>query len=1033
MSTTQLLPTPGLAQQSPRIAARTLEIGRELLAAAQQARPRWWQRTWWEERFLTAALADEKVKVEAFRFVDVLPMLRENRQILAQLREHFAAIRDRVPWYVGVPFSLFSGNVLTGIPLAAVVRWNVLAQARKFIAGTNVAEVLATARRERQLGRAFTLDLLGEAVTSDADADRYLASYLGMLDQLSNKVQAWPEASLLDQDSHGPIPRVNVSVKLSALDSQFDPIDPAGTTRRVAGRLRELLRLAMQRGAHVHLDMESYRTKDLTLAIARNIFDEPEFRDYPHLGVVIQCYLRSAATDLAELADWAKQRGTPIWVRLVKGAYWDYETIHAGLQGWPVPVWTRKWESDLCYEQLTRYALAQFPHLRLALASHNVRSLAHGLAVAEELGIPRRDYELQMLFGMADSQKRALTQRGERLRIYMPFGELIPGMAYLVRRLLENTSNDSFLKSGLAAVKSPEELLRDPAEFLHLSSTRHSLNAAGGRSEPVQAPLVPQATNSVDSTCLSEPAMELSPFTNEPLADFAQVENRQRMQAAIAQVRGWLGRTWPARVAGRDLPLTATFSRENPSLQTEVIGHVASCTAEDAQQAVAAARAAQPAWDALGWEARAQLLHAIATELRRRRWELAAWQVLECGKPWREADGDVCEAIDFCEYYARGALLFSRPNSVDLPGEENRLTHIPLGVAAVIAPWNFPLAILCGMTVAALVTGNTVVMKPAEQASIVAAQFQSVLEAAGVPPGVVNFLPGVGEVVGRALVDHPDVPLIAFTGSRKVGLAIQARGAELATYGGRTIKRFIAELGGKNAIIVDTSADLDEAVLGVLTSAFGFAGQKCSACSRVIVVGDAYPTFVKRLVEGARSLTVGRADQPGTIIGPVIDAAAFRHIQQYIQQGQEAGLTAYQPNIGELAEQGHFIGPWIFSHVPPDSRLAQEEIFGPVLAVMPAANLTAALAIANDTDYALTGGIYTRSPANLERVKAEFQVGNLYINRPITGALVHRQPFGGYRMSGLGSKAGGPEYLYHFVLPRTITENTLRRGFAPTE
>ncbi|HEY7117451.1 MAG TPA: L-glutamate gamma-semialdehyde dehydrogenase, partial [Tepidisphaeraceae bacterium] len=418
--------------------------------------------------------------------------------------------------------------------------------------------------------------------------------------------------------------------------------------------------------------------------------------------------------------------------------------------------------------------------------------------------------------------------------------------------------------------------------------------------------------------------------------------------------------------------------------------------------------------------------------LRRRRFELAAWEVYETAKQWREADGDVAEAIDYCEYYAREMLRLARPWHRDVPGEENANLLEPRGVAIVIAPWNFPLAILLGMTTASLVTGNTVVMKPAEQSPVVGAKFMEVLEEAGFPPGVVNLLNGVGEEVGPTLVNHPDVALIAFTGSRQVGLMIQ-RQASNTPENQHQVKRVITEMGGKNAIIVDEDADLDEAVHGTVASAFGYAGQKCSACSRVIVLSSIYDAFVNRLVEATRSLKVGPAEEPGNLVGPVIDGEARERILAALERGKQRARLAYGGDVGTLADEGFYVAPHVFADVAPDSPLAQEEIFGPVLAVIRAKDIDEALAIANGTKYALTGGVYSRSPSTIDRVRREFRVGNLYVNRKITGALVERQPFGGYKLSGVGTKAGGPDYLLQFCWPRTITENTMRRGFAPPE
>ena len=487
--------------------------------------------------------------------------------------------------------------------------------------------------------------------------------------------------------------------------------------------------------------------------------------------------------------------------------------------------------------------------------------------------------------------------------------------------------------------------------------------------------------------------------------------------------RSFVGGEWLAR---RD-----DFESRNPAHLDEVVGTFALASAAHTDQAVIAARDALPQWHGLGAAGRAALLRAAAQRLRERLFELAAWEVFECGKQWREATADVDEAIDFCEFYAAEAIRLQSPHGVDVPGEDNQFEYLPRGVVGVIAPWNFPLAILTGMSVAALATGNTVVMKPSEQSALVAAQLMEIFQEVGLPPGVLNYLPGAGEVAGRALVEHPDVPLIAFTGSRAVGLAINSAAANVSQQGLVYVKRVIAEMGGKNAIIVDSDADLDEAVSGVVKSAFGYQGQKCSACSRAIVLAPIYDVFLERLIAATRSIKLGPAADPSTTMGAVIDDDAFARIQRFIEIGQGEGRLVLAVDPGPLAEQGWFIGPHIFADVLPTARIAQEEIFGPVLAVLRAENLDDAFRIANTTDYALSGGIYSRSPAALDRARREYLVGNLYLNRPITGAMVNRQPFGGFKMSGIGSKAGGRDYLLQFVIPRTITEHTVRRGFAP--
>jgi RHH-type transcriptional regulator, proline utilization regulon repressor / proline dehydrogenase / delta 1-pyrroline-5-carboxylate dehydrogenase len=425
------------------------------------------------------------------------------------------------------------------------------------------------------------------------------------------------------------------------------------------------------------------------------------------------------------------------------------------------------------------------------------------------------------------------------------------------------------------------------------------------------------------------------------------------------------------------------------------------------------------------------VLFRAAEWMRGRRHGIAALECFEAGKPWDQADADVSEAIDFCEYYGREMIRLDGA-AADLvqspPGETNRLVYQGKGVTAVIAPWNFPLAIPTGMTVAALAAGNPVVLKPAEQSPAVAWRLIEALVAGGAPPGVVQFLPGLGEVVGARLVEHPEVAVIAFTGSRAVGLAINQQAA-VTPPGQRHVKRVIAEMGGKNALIIDDDADPDQAVPGAVVSAFGYAGQKCSAASRLIVVGSIYDQLVERVVAATRELLVGHPSRPEVQVGPVIDEEAHKRVLRWVEEAPQQGRILGQHD--DVPDEGYFVAPTVVAVDDPDAPIAREEIFGPVLAVLRADDLDAAIAIANRSEYALTAGIYSRSPANIARAAAELRAGNVYINRHITGAVVGRQPFGGFGMSGVGSKAGGPDYLHQFLDPRVITENTLRQGFTP--
>jgi RHH-type proline utilization regulon transcriptional repressor/proline dehydrogenase/delta 1-pyrroline-5-carboxylate dehydrogenase len=845
---------------------------------------------------------------------------------------------------------------------------------------------------------------------SEAEAAAYQRRYLDLVEHLGEHARGWPPDVRIDRAAWGGIPRVNISVKLSALDPHLDPVDPQGSSERIGDRLRPILRAAMSRDVHIQVDMEERRLKDLTLSIVTDLAQEAEFRGHRALGVVLQAYLRESEADARRLVESVRRRGAPLTVRLVKGAYWDYETAHARLEGWPVPVYEVKSETDASFERLTEFFLQNRDAVDLAVASHNIRSIAHALAVREALGLPRAQVEFQMLHGMAAPLARALVERGERVRIYMPFGDLIPGMSYLVRRLLENTSNESFLLRGFVRGESPEVLLAPPA-FPVPPPARH------------QTPAHPAKTEAAGE------------FHSEPSTDFSVSSNRQAFQMAVESVRREFGAYYPLVIGAERVTTAASLVSVNPSHSSEVVGTSGAAAVPDVDRAVAIAREAFDGWSATPVQERAAMLGRAAQRLRERRWSMAAWIVHEAGKPWREADADVSEAVDFLEYYRRQALELMAPRRLGrLQGEINTYTREPRGVTAVIAPWNFPLAILTGMTSAALATGNTVVMKPAEQTPVVAAKLAALLEEAGVPPGVVVYLPGRGEVAGARLVGHPDVAVVAFTGSQEVGIRIYAEAARHTT-GARGLKRTVAEMGGKNAIIVDEDADLDEAVQGIVISAFGYAGQKCSACSRVLAVGRAYDRLVGRVVEAVRTLPMGAADEPGTIVGPVIDVPSLEKIAGYIDLGKRLARPVLIREVpSTLAERaGYYVAPAVFADVPASCPLAREEIFGPVLSLMSARSFDHALEIATGIDYALTGGVFSRSPVNLAAARRAFRVGNLYINRAITGARVGRQPFGGRQLSGIGYQAGGPDYLVQFVETRVVSENTLRRGFASEE
>ena len=516
--------------------------------------------------------------------------------------------------------------------------------------------------------------------------------------------------------------------------------------------------------------------------------------------------------------------------------------------------------------------------------------------------------------------------------------------------------------------------------------------------------------------------MAIRPFSNEPLTDFRDEAQAQVMREAIVKVRGELAREYDLVIGGRRSRTAEKIKSVNPARPSEVIGVHQKAGREHVEPAMEAALKAFASWSRIPAHDRAELIFRTAEIMRKRKPEFNAWMVLEVGKNWDEAEADTCEAIDFCEFYARLALRMEEAEpAVQLPGEHDSLRYIPLGVGAVISPWNFPLAIMCGMTVASIVCGNTVILKPSSDSPTISAKFFEALEEAGLPPGVVNLCPGSGSTFGQGVVEHPKTRFIAFTGSREAGLDIHLRAAQPRP-GQIWIKRTILEMGGKDSIIVAADADLDAAVEGVAASAFGFQGQKCSACSRAIVDTTLYDAFLEKLQARVAQIRIGDPGENAPM-GPVVNQGALDSISKYIGIGSQEGRViagGKRANIG--SNDGYFLEPTVIADLAPTARIAQEEIFGPVLAVIRARDFDDALAIANNTEYGLTGAVYSASPAQIERAKTEFHVGNLYVNRKCTGAVVGAHPFGGFNMSGTDSKAGGADYLYLFTQAKSIGE-----------
>lgn len=986
--------------------SRVFEIGQWLHGLMGNEVPPLFDKASWPGKIIDLCLRKEGFKRSLLRFIDVLPYLNGSVEVARHLSEYFNPFKEKIPKDLGlIPDGVAPHSKMgrkTGLEIAARFE----GMMRVFIAGTNPDEALPILNDLRSRKMALSVDLLGEAVVSEREAEEYVERYLDILDCLNEAHKTWAPIGVSKGDlDWGHAPKVNISIKPSAMYSQMHPKAFEHSLSRSKEHLRPIFRKAVEMGAQICLDMEQHHLKNLTLALYRSLLEDPEFSGYAHTGTVIQTYLHDSGKDLFELVEWAKKREQRISVRLVKGAYWEAEIVQAKQANWPIPFYRDKNQTDANFEKQARYLMENHKWIKLACASQNIRSIAYMMALSKELEVPPEDLEYQVLYGMAEPIQDALQKAGVPLRIYTPIGEMIPGMAYLIRRLLETTSKESFLRQNFSEGVAFEQQLRNPLET----------------ASPANTPSKPDIEKTETET--------LSPFRNEPALDWSISENRNRFKKALKKVRKAFPNKIPLFINGKKVTTEKAIRSSNPNDPEELVGIVSSAGEEEADMAIEAARKAFPAWRDRDPKVRAQYLFNAASIAREMRYDLAALQVYEVGKSWSEADADVCEAIDFMEYYGREMIRLSKPQRMGhVPGEESFLFYEPQGVAAVLAPWNFPLAISMGMTSAALVTGNTVVYKPSSNSVVMGSMVYNIFKKAKLPKGVLNFIPASGDEIGDRLVTHPQVDLIAFTGSRNVGLRIIELAGKTPEGAGQ-VKTVVAEMGGKNAIIVDADADIGGAIGHILHSAFGYQGQKCSACSRLIVLAQVHDKLIARLKKAAESIEMGPTENPQAMVGAVIDAAARNKILEYVEIGEREGKLLLKREMPEV--KGHVVPLAIFTDIRPEHRLAQEEIFGPILSIIKVKDFEEALDVANSTPYALTGSLLSRSPNNIAEAQKKFRVGNLYVNRGCTGAVVGRHPFGGFKMSGVGSKAGGPDYLLQFMVPRAITENTLRRGFAP--
>ena len=818
------------------------EKGSELLKKSKHKGSLFLEKNWWYKKMLSWTMSNQKLKTNLFHFIDVLPSLSDDKQVLSHFKEYF---KDQELGLITSGLGQISPSLLV-----KNIKKQIRQVAKMFITGSNIEEALKVLSKNWENNLAFSMDILGEATLSEKEAESYFNQYFQLMDSLVKAGKNWPKKDILQQDAFGRIPAVNISIKASSLFSQIKVEAWEYSKEQIKKRLRPLFQKAIQDFIFINLDMEHYAFKDLFLEIFKELLMEEEFKNYPHFGIVMQAYLKESFKDLQGITQFSEKRGQALTVRLVKGAYWDSEVLLAKQKNWPIPVYTNKAETDANFERCTQWLFENHLKIKIAIGSHNIRSIACALALHERQ--PKAQLEFQVLYGMGEGLTQALVEKGYCVRLYSTVGELIPGMSYLVRRLLENSANQSFILSSFVKNKSPEELLVCPQ--VHLDQKKHS----------------------------DQNQKEL--FKNHPLLDFSKKENREKFQEALAKIKKQFPVQVPLILKGKRVQSSQILKRENPSQIDQIVSHSFLAQKEQAEQAVHYTSSFFEEWKHSPSQDRVSSLKKLALLMQKKEFELASLQVFEAGKTWSEAQADVAEAIDFCSYYALSyEQLIKKQKTDEVAGEESFSHFEAIGLTTVIAPWNFPLAILTGMTVAPLVCGNTVLIKPAEQSPLTALKLAELLLESGFPKHSFAFLPGRGEEIGDYLVQHPKVSIISFTGSFEVGSQIIKKAGQISK-NQKDIKRSFIEMGGKNAIVIDSSADLDEAINGVLVSAFGFQGQKCSASSRVIILEDVYEKFIERFLPSVKSLIMGRPENPEVSLGPLIDESSFQRIKNFIGQ-----------------------------------------------------------------------------------------------------------------------------------------------------
>lgn len=881
---------------------------------------------------------------------------------------------------IATKFKYFLFNLIPAGPLASLIRFSVRTMAKRFIAGETIEKAEGGFKNLFRTGRDVTLDQLGELVVSEKEADHYR-------DEVLKLIRGFGMHIIKGSKNEAGIERAHVSIKVSALCSDFKPEAFDYTYKLVAPRLKEILLVARQNQVFINIDAEHYHYRDVVFKIYKKVLLETkDLHNYAATGIVVQAYLRDGYKHLAEVVELAKERGLTMPIRLVKGAYWDAETVEADAHSFNAPEFLNKEETDLHFRQLVVQTMEAHPHIQLCLASHNFSDHCFAEVLRSKYYKQIPIIEHQCLHMTYEALSTAMAQMGWVVRNYVPIGSLLVGMAYLVRRIMENSSQVGVLTimrshKKVKKIQSPMEIHQDK---------------------------ITEGTLTRDK---SQQSLTKDYFNIPPVLTYLDSEREWVEQALAEFMDNGLGKYYQNSFIENGERIKV-HSTSDPSI---LVGEIDFASKEDAARAVEISDALynEGDWAGLPWIKRSAVLTKAADILLAKRLELTALISYEAGKAIPESLADVDEAIDFLNFYAREEAWIHR-------GEEKFGSR---GVVAVISPWNFPLAIPCGMVSAALVAGNTVILKSAEQTPLIAQALVDIFYEAGLPQNILIHTPGMGETVGAALVEHPRVAGIVFTGSKNVGMMISNTAGKRIyhnkLYDLKTPVKVITEMGGKNAVVVTANAELDETVAGILYSAFGHGGQKCSACSRVIVDNSVKDRLIERLKEACHDLNVGEAWNFSTAVNPIITKEDQERLRRQVKEaGNETGSKVHVDRSDEEGLPGYCVGPTLIE-VPYEKGLDKEsyamrELFGPVVHVIGYDTMEDAVKLFNATDYALTGGIFSQSQDDIDWLAGRLECGNLYINRTITGARVAIEPFGGFKLSGTGPKAGSKSYLQAF-------------------